>query len=100
MTTAAPHEADPLGALVAAARTAERVHQGAEVRHYTAIGVGCDDPTNPGLAVVVHRGRIVDIHICDDYLNKPADELNDVLNAAIINAFANWRVDGAPIPAE
>lgn len=96
MTTAAPRDADPLGALVDAARSAERVHQGAEVRHYTAIGAGCDYPTDPGLTVVVHRGRIVGLEIGDDYLNKPVDEINDVLNAVIMNAFANWRVDGAP----
>ncbi|WP_170914982.1 MULTISPECIES: hypothetical protein [unclassified Mycobacterium] len=43
------------------------------------------------MAVAVHDGQIVYIGISDGMLRVPLDQLQDVLNTCIFNAFAMWR---------
>lgn len=55
-----------------------------------AIGIALDNPDDPHVAVAVHDGRIVYVGISDPMLRGEQQELQDVLNACIINAFAMW----------
>lgn len=63
-----------------------------------AVGIWIDNVDDPHLAVVVHDGQIVYIGISDGMLLIPVDQLQDVLNAAIMNAFGSWRMqaNGGP----
>jgi len=56
-----------------------------------AVGLSIDDPDDPHVAVAVRHGRIVYIGISDPMLRVGLDQLQDVLNATIVNAFAMWQ---------
>ncbi|WP_237161364.1 hypothetical protein [Mycobacteroides salmoniphilum] len=53
-----------------------------------AVGIAVDDPDDPHVAVAVHDGQITYIGISDGMLRMPLDQLQDMLNACIFNAFS------------
>lgn len=53
-----------------------------------SVGIAIDDPDDPHVAVAVHAGQITYIGISDGMLGVPLDQLQDVLNACIFNAFS------------
>ena len=55
-----------------------------------AVGVALDNPDDPHVAVAVHGGRIVYIGISDPAMRGDQQDLQDVINACIITAFASW----------
>lgn len=56
-----------------------------------AVGLWIDDPADPQVAVAVHDQQIVYLAISDGMLRVPLDQLQDVLNTCIFNAFAIWQ---------
>ena len=65
-----------------------------------AVGIALDNPDDPHIAVAVHDGRIVYIGISDPVMRGDQRELQDVLNACIFSAFAQWGARrGGVMPA-
>ena len=81
----------PLHDALIAAREAERVWGEAAFRTAEAVGFGVDDVDDPRAVVVVHGGQIIYMGIADGMLQLPVDQLQDVINACIVNAFGMWR---------
>lgn len=81
----------PLGDALAAAREAERVWGEAAFATAEAVGFGVDDVDDIRVVVVVHGGQIIYMGVADGMLQLPADQLQDVINACIVNAFGMWR---------
>lgn len=77
--------------LVEAARRLENAWGQAAFISAEATGIAIDDPDDPHVAVAVHDGRIVYIGISDPMMHAGLDQLADVLNGLIVNAFGNWR---------
>lgn len=69
----------------------ENVWQDAAFTSAEAVGIAIDDPDDPHLAVAVQDQQIVYIGISDGMLRMPLDQLQDVLNACIFNAFSMWQ---------
>lgn len=82
---------DPLNRLVEISGEMEAVWTAAAFTTAEAVGLWIDDPDNPHVAVAVHDQQIVYIGISDGMLRAPLDQLQDVLNTCIFNAFAMWR---------
>ncbi|SKT55671.1 Uncharacterised protein [Mycobacteroides abscessus subsp. massiliense] len=82
---------DPLNRLVELSGEMEAVWTAAAFTTAEAVGLWIDDPDDPHVAVAVHDGQIVYIGISDGMLRVPLDQLQDVLNTCIFNAFAMWR---------
>lgn len=55
-----------------------------------AVGIAIDNPDDPHVAVAVYDGRIVYIGISDPMMKGNQQELQDVINACILSAFAMW----------
>ena len=87
--------AQPLQDAIDAARALETVWEEAAFKSAEAIGLWIDDLDDPHVAVAVHGGQIVYIGISDGMLRAPLDQLQDVLNACIFNAFSMWRAQRA-----
>lgn len=81
----------PLQGAIAAARQLEAVSGEAAFLTAEAVGVWIDDLDDPHVAVAVYGGQIVYVGISDGMLRAPLDQLQDVLNACIFNAFGSWR---------
>lgn len=77
--------------LVEAAQRLEDVWGQAAFISAEATGIAIDDPNDPHVAVAVHDGRIVYIGISDPMMRAGLDQLADVLNGLIVNAFGRWR---------
>jgi hypothetical protein len=55
-----------------------------------SVGIALDNPDDPHVAVAVYCGCIVYIGISDPVMRGNQQELQDVINACIISAFAMW----------
>lgn len=83
---------DPLDRLVElTSGELEAVWTSAAFTAAEAVGLWVDDPDDPHVAVAVHDQQIVQISISDAMLRVPLDQLQDVLNMCIFNAFAMWQ---------
>lgn len=87
------------GGLIEAAQHMENAWGQAAFISAEATGIAIDDPNDPHVAVAVHAGRIVYIGISDPMLRAPIDQLNDVLNGLIVNAFYQWRAQLSGVTA-
>lgn len=58
-----------------------------------AIGVWSDDPQNPGITAVVFQGKLYALVIPDSWKSRSPEDLTDVINAVLINAYAEWNAD-------
>lgn len=77
--------------ILSAAQRVEQAWTAAALTDSDAVGVALDNPDDPQVAVTVHGGRIVYIGISDPMARGDLRELQDVLNACIFNAFAQWN---------
>ncbi|CPW66977.1 hypothetical protein [Mycobacteroides abscessus] len=83
---------DPLDRLAElASGEIEAVWTAAAFTTAEAVGLWVDDPANPHVVVAVYDQQIVHIEISDAMLRVPLEQLQDVLNMCIFNAFAMWR---------
>lgn len=83
---------DPLDRLIElTSGELEAVWTSAAFTSAEAVGLWVDDPDDPHVAVAVHDQQIVQISISDAMLRVPLDQLQDVLNMCIFNAFAMWQ---------
>lgn len=60
-----------------------------------AIGVWTDDPQHPGVTAVVFQGKLYSLSVPNSWRVKDPRELTDVINAVLINAYAEWALDRA-----
>lgn len=58
-----------------------------------AIGVWTDDPESPSVTAVVFQGRLYSLVVAEAWRRRDPRDLTDVVNAVLINAFAEWSID-------
>lgn len=64
-----------------------------------AIGVWTDDPKSPGITAVVFQGKLYSLVIPDAWKLRDPQELTDVVNAVLVNAYIEWSIDRARLAA-
>lgn len=58
-----------------------------------AIGVWTDDPERPGVTAVVFQRQLFSLTIPDGYKSMSPEDLTDVVNGVLINAYIEWGLD-------